>query len=95
MNFALALASDKMRGVAWSPQQTVGTAAVPSDTTAALAVFETALVGGDVSPKTHETVLNQINDPDMQARNGSTQNDGPPVHLIAGLLLGSPEFQRR
>jgi uncharacterized protein (DUF1800 family) len=95
MNFALALASDKMRGVAWSPQQAVGTAAVPSDTTAALAVFEAALVGGDVSPKTHETVLKQINDPDMQARNGSTQNDAPPVHLIAGLLLGSPEFQRR
>ncbi len=94
MNFGLSLASGKMRGVNWSPQQTVGTGTLPADTQGAVAVFESALVGGDISPKTHETVLKQLNDPDIQAQNGM-QREGPPVNLIAGLLLGSPEFQRR
>jgi uncharacterized protein (DUF1800 family) len=46
-----------------------------------LATLESSLLAGDVSRQTHDTIVNQ-----MQPNNKNT---------IAGLLLGSPEFQRR
>jgi uncharacterized protein (DUF1800 family) len=90
MNFALALTSRKLKGVL-VPQGTGASEA--ADSQAVLNNSESALLGGDVSIQTHETIAQQINDAafSKQRPNGFTRN----FALICGLILGSPEFQRR
>ena len=95
MNFGLALAAGKLPGIQWNPSATISENQVPSDPTGALANFENALLDGDVSKQTHTTILNQLNDPQAAARNNVPAAQGTNLRLIAGLLLGSPEFQRR
>ncbi len=95
MNFGLALAAGKLPGIQWNPSATVSENQMPSDPTGALANFENALLDGDVSKQTHTTILNQLNDPQAAARNNVPAAQGTNLRLIAGLLLGSPEFQRR
>jgi uncharacterized protein (DUF1800 family) len=86
MNFALALTSGKLRGVQVDSQQIVGGGNVPADPLAALAALETSLLAGNISRQTHATIESQLQDPKAKPN---------PVSTIAGLLLGSPEFQRR
>ena len=93
MNFGLALAGGKLPGIQWNP--TVDQNQPPGDAAGALANFETALLDGDVSTQTHATILNQLNDPQAAMRNNVPAAQGTNFRLIAGLLLGSPEFQRR
>ena len=95
MNFSLALASGKLPGVQWDPSATVASNETPTDPTGALANFESVLLDGDVSKQTHSTILNELNDPQSAARNNVPAAQGTNLRLIAGLLLGSPEFQRR
>jgi uncharacterized protein (DUF1800 family) len=95
MNFGLALAAGKLPGVQWNPSATVNENQLPNDPAGALANFENALLDGDVSKQTHTTILNQLNDPQAAARNNVPAAEGTNLRLIAGLLLGSPEFQRR
>ena len=95
MNFGLALASGKLPGIQWNPSATVNENQMPSDPTGALANFENALLDGDVSKQTHTTILNELNDPQAATRNNVPAAAGTNLRLIAGLLLGSPEFQRR
>ncbi|HKR30331.1 MAG TPA: DUF1800 family protein [Terriglobales bacterium] len=95
MNFGLALAAGKLPGIQWNPSATVNDNQMPKDAVGALADFENALLGGDVSKQTHSTILNQLNDPQAAARNNVPAAEGTNLRLIAGLLLGSPEFQRR
>ncbi|HWC20620.1 MAG TPA: DUF1800 family protein, partial [Terriglobales bacterium] len=95
MNFGLALASGKLFGIEWDPSTNIHEAQVPSDPAGALANFENILLEGDVSKQTHATILNQLNDPEAAARNNVPAAQGTNLRLIAGLLLGSPEFQRR
>ena len=95
MNFSLALAGGKLPGVQWDPTATVESGQLPADATGALANFENVLLDGDVSKQTHTTILNELNDPQSAARNNVPAAQGTNLRLIAGLLLGSPEFQRR
>jgi len=95
MNFGLALAAGKLPGIQWNPSATVNESQIPSDATGALANFENTLLDGDVSKQTHTTILNELNDPQAAARNNVPAAQGTNLRLIAGLLLGSPEFQRR
>jgi uncharacterized protein (DUF1800 family) len=95
MNFGLALASGKLPGLQWNPSTTVSDNQLPSDPGGALANFENALLDGDVSKQTHTAILNELNDPQAAARNNVPTAQGTNLRLIAGLLLGSPEFQRR
>jgi uncharacterized protein (DUF1800 family) len=95
MNFSLALAGGKLPGVQWDPSATVASNQTPGDPTGALANFESVLLDGDVSKQTHTTILNELNDPKSAARNNVPAAQGTNLRLIAGLLLGSPEFQRR
>ena len=57
--------------------------------------LEQALVAGGVSGQTHETIAKQMSDPVVTGR----KLDDPPKPVnagaVAGLILGSPEFQRR
>ena len=95
MNFSLALASGKLPGIQWNPAASVDQNQLPSDPAGALANFETAFLEGDVSKQTHATILNQLNDPQAAMRNNIPGAQGTNFRLIGGLLLGSPEFQRR
>jgi uncharacterized protein (DUF1800 family) len=103
MNFALALTSGKIKGVKADAAQLAGSSPEAPDATAALSMLETSLLTGGVSKQTHESIAAQI---DAAKKNGVQQKPdnkrkpadaarSPDVSTIAGLLLGSPEFQRR
>ena len=56
--------------------------------------LEQTLLAGDVSKQTHDTIEERIVSPENAAEN-ENPNRPPNVNVIAGLLLGSPEFQRK
>ena len=94
MNLALAMGTGRLPGLKLEPAALLGSAP-PSDATQTLALLENSLLSGDVSRQTHETIEKQLNDPQVTGRR---LDDSPrPVNagVIAGLILGSPEFQRR
>ncbi len=92
MNFALGLASGKVRGVAIDAAQL---APKTADAGQALAQLEASLLGGDVSRQTHDTIIKQLEDPKITQRRLDDPGRPPNVGAIAGLILGSPEFQKR
>jgi hypothetical protein len=93
MNFALALSNGKLKGVGVEPDRVLGGS--PSDAEGTLAALEDAFLSGDVSKQTHETILKQLDDPQISGRRLDDPARSPNVGAIAGLILGSPEFQRR
>jgi uncharacterized protein (DUF1800 family) len=106
MNFALALTGGKIKGVKVNTAQLAGSSPPPADSTLTLSMLETSLLAGGVSKQTHDSIAAQIAEagkngaqqkPDDKA--GPRKPDGAAhasdVSMIAGLLLGSPEFQRR
>jgi len=138
MNFALALVSNRIPGTRVDLSRFVGdlTNGKSVDKEKLLDRFVSLIVGGEISPKTRETLLKQLNDqvtlpalPRMQTvSSGAPENPfetafqrgnlpgpggpqqppqqqqqasvkpGPienPLVKIAGLILGSPEFQRQ
>jgi uncharacterized protein (DUF1800 family) len=92
MNFALALTTGKFKGVQADPAQLLG-ASTPADPQQTLAVLESSLLAGDVSKQTHDTIAAQLQDPALPQK--KTADPASNVKAIAGLILGSPEFQRR
>ena len=94
LNYSLALAGNRLPGVKTDVASLLGgNAAARPD-----AVLDTAigiLLAGEASPETRKTLQKQMNDPRvLQASldDPITQvNEG----MIAGLVLGAPEFQRR
>ena len=92
MNFALTLTSGKLKGVRADADR-MGN--LPSDPQAALATLENTLLEGDVSQQTHVTIANKLQDPQISGRKLDDPMRPPNVSTIEGLLLGSPEFQRR
>ncbi|HYL14120.1 MAG TPA: DUF1800 domain-containing protein [Terriglobales bacterium] len=93
MNFALALSNGKLKGIGVEPDHILGSA--PSDAAGTLAALENVLLAGDVSEQTHETILKQLDDPQISGRRLDDPERPPNIAVIAGLILGSPEFQRR
>jgi len=92
MNFALGLAAGKVHGVAIDAAQLAPSTA---DAGQALARMEDSLLGGDVSRQTHDTISKQLEDPKITQRRLDDPARPPNVGAIAGLILGSPEFQKR
>ncbi|MFZ1138642.1 MAG: DUF1800 domain-containing protein [Candidatus Sulfotelmatobacter sp.] len=88
MNFALGLTGGKFRGVKVDAVQLAGGPPPPTDATIALSTMEAKLLAADVSKQTHDSIMAQIESPAKPAR-------PPDANTIAGLLLGSPEFQKR
>jgi uncharacterized protein (DUF1800 family) len=84
MNFALALTSGKVKGVQ-----------VPADPQQTLAALENSLLAGDVSKDTHDAISARLQDSKISRRKRDDSAQPLNIGLIAGLLLGSPEFQRR
>ena len=95
MNFALSLTAGKVHGVKVDAAQLEG--GPPSDDSAAvLSAMEAKLLASDVSKQTHDSIVAQMGNPSQSAGSGSGKPAKPPdAGTIAGLLLGSPEFQRR
>ena len=88
MNFALGLTAGKIRGVKVDTAQLVGSPPALLDAALALSTMEGKLLADDVSKQTHDSIMAQIEAPQKPAR-------PPDASMIAGLLLGSPEFQKR
>ena len=95
MNFALALTAGKLKGVQVDPGQMLGAGASPADSQGTLAALENSLLAGNVSRQTHDTITAQMNDPEISQRQLDDPARPPNTRAIAGLLLGSPEFQRK
>jgi uncharacterized protein (DUF1800 family) len=91
MNFALALTSGKLKGVQVGSEQLPG----QKDSPQTLAGLENSLLAGDVSPQTHEVIGARLEDSKISRRKLDDPARTPNMGMIAGLLLGSPEFQRR
>jgi len=96
MNFALALTSGRLKGtqVDTSSQYT-GEARSTNDPSHVLANLEQALLAGDVSKQTHDTIAAHLADDSISQRKLDDPARPPNTAMIEGLLLGSPEFQRR
>jgi uncharacterized protein (DUF1800 family) len=95
MNFALRFTSGRMAGVSFAPERVLGSAETPSDSNAALARLENTLLAGDLSKQTHETILKHAVDPQVTGRVLDDPSRPVNVGVLAGLILGSPEFQKR
>ena len=90
---ALYLGANAGRGVCAGARAGIGEA--PSDTNAALARLENTLLAGDLSKQTHETILKHAVDPEVTGRVLDDPARPVNVGVLAGLILGSPEFQKR
>ena len=103
MNFALALANGKLKGIPTVPSIVLGEGITndtqspnsPTDAHRALAAFENAYLDGTVSQQTHDAILKQLDDPQITGRKLDDNRRPPNLGAIAGLILGSPEFQKR
>ena len=98
MNFALALTSNRIKDVTVDATELVRSNASEEllDPNLALATLENILLDGDVSKQTHDSIASQS----MQESKAGVRHpvDGmrpQEVNTMAGLLLGSPEFQKR
>jgi uncharacterized protein (DUF1800 family) len=94
LNFSLALAANRLRGVRVNLADLLGDPPA-GDPRATLDRAIQVLLGGQVSPQTRATLEKQLADPEVL----QATLDDPVRHvnaaMIAGLVLGSPEFQRR
>jgi uncharacterized protein (DUF1800 family) len=94
MNFALALGSGRVPGTSLDSQQLLrGYATTSAEGT--LSALEQDILDGDVSAQTHAVLLKQLNDPKITQRKLDDPGRPPNVGAITGLIMGSPEFQRR
>jgi uncharacterized protein (DUF1800 family) len=91
MNFALAMTSGKVKGVQLDSNKLAG----QKDAQQSLTALENVLLAGNVSKQTHEVIAARLQDPKISRRKLDDPARPPNTGLIAGLLLGSPEFQRR
>lgn len=94
LNFALAFAGDRLAGANVDLKALLGAEAL-RDPNAALGRSIDIFLGGQVASTTRQTLESRLSDPQiLQARLDDPVkqvNQG----LVAGLVLGAPEFQRR
>jgi uncharacterized protein (DUF1800 family) len=100
MNFSLGLMASRVKGVQVDvaqlvPAQPGGNSAPPPDAQQTLAQLEAMLLSGDVSRQTHDAITRRLEDPQVAQRKLDDPARSPNVAMIAGFILGSPEFQRR
>jgi uncharacterized protein (DUF1800 family) len=99
MNFALALTAGKLKGVqvnsTTANPENSSTDNGPADPSVTLAHLESELLHGAVSKQTHDTIAARLQDPQISQRRLDDPARAPNINAIAGLLLGSPEFQKK
>ncbi|MBV9403814.1 MAG: DUF1800 domain-containing protein [Acidobacteriaceae bacterium] len=91
MNFALALAHNRVPGVK------VDVAKWQTLTERDPILLARSILDDSPSEQTKAAIEKALNDPDLQKQLAQNAKAGPPQvpSLIAGLVIGSPEFQRR
>jgi hypothetical protein len=94
LNYSRAIAGNRLPGVRTDIRELLGADAAGQPGVVldqAIAV----LLSGEASPQTRQTLEKQMNDPRIL----QASLDDPVTHvnesMIAGLVLGAPEFQRR
>jgi uncharacterized protein (DUF1800 family) len=94
LNFALSFAGDKVSGATVDLKSMLGEAAA-RDPNEALSQAISAFLGDQIAEQTRATLTARLNDP--QILQASLDDPIKQVNqgLIAGLVLGAPEFQRR
>jgi uncharacterized protein (DUF1800 family) len=94
LNFALTFAGDKMNGATVDLKSVLGDEAL-RDPDAALARSIQIFLDGQIAPSTQQTLEARLKDP--QILRASLDDPVKEVNqgLIVGLVLGTPEFQRR
>jgi uncharacterized protein (DUF1800 family) len=91
LNFALALASNRLPGTTVDLSRLIPSDEA-SDPERAAEALAKALTGGEISSDTRETIAKQLHQGVEPGGNSSAE---APIPLMAGLILGSPEFQRQ
>lgn len=94
LNFGLVLASGKMNGAHVDVASLLG-AQSSADPNAVLNRALDVLLGGQASPETRAVLEKQLNDPQVLQAMFDDPVKNVDAGLITGLVLGSPEFQRR
>jgi uncharacterized protein (DUF1800 family) len=94
MNFSLALTANRVRGAQVDIDSVLG-GETGVDPKATLNRAVDVILGGDVSPETRDTLEKQMDDPQVLQATLDDKVKEVNVGMIAGLVLGSPEFQRR
>ena len=92
MNFSIALMSGKIKGVKVDSERLLSNS---PDSGRSLAMLESSLLAGDVSQQTHDAIKKQLENQQPSPRKADKPTSASNVSTITGLLLGSPEFQRR
>ena len=88
----MALTSGKLKGVQVEAEPAPVRSEDPQQTLIAL---ENDLLAGDVSKQTHDVITARLQDAKITRRKLDDPVRSPNISMIEGLLLGSPEFQRR
>src|SRR6266478_3194769 len=94
MNYSLALAGNKMRGARTDVPSLLGVDSSADPKTAldrAVQVF----LGGQAGPTTVETLEKQLDNPQVLQAKLDDPRKQVDLGVVAGLVLGAPEFQRR
>ena len=94
VNFAVALTSNKVRGAQVDLNSLVG-ADVAANSKLALDRVETEFLAGQVSDSTRATLEKEMTEPRILGAKLDDPVTQVNVGLITGLVLGSPEFQKR
>jgi uncharacterized protein (DUF1800 family) len=94
LNFSLALAGNKMRGARTDVSSLLGMDS-SADAKTALDRAVQVFLGGQAGPTTVQTLEKQLDNPQvLQAKLDDPQKQ-VDLGVVAGLVLGAPEFQRR
>jgi uncharacterized protein (DUF1800 family) len=95
MNFGLTLATNRLPGTTFNLAPLLdGEPVAGADPYQTQLKLEQTLVAGDISKQTHETIEERIVGPQAMPQFADASHPAN-VNVIAGLLLGSPEFQRK
>jgi uncharacterized protein (DUF1800 family) len=94
LNFSLALAGNKMRGSRTDVAALLGVE-TSSDAKAALERAVQVFLGGQAGPTTVETLEKQLDSPQVVQAKLDDPVKQVDLGVVAGLVLGAPEFQRR
>lgn len=94
LNFALAFAGDKMGGTTTDLNAMLGEDSA-KDAETALAKSVDFFLDGQIADSTRQTLETRLNDPQIRRASLDDQTQNVNEALIVGLVLGTPEFQRR
>src|SRR2546425_2184796 len=94
LNYSLALAGNKMRGARTDVASLLGVDS-SADPKAALDRAVQVFLGGQAGPTTVETLEKQLDNPQVLQAKLDDPRKQVDLGVVAGLVLGAPEFQRR